>query len=223
VAVILVGAPFLWVGLAYAGGGPSGGQVVSGVGSIQQSGATTTIRQGSPTLQLNWQSFNVGAGQTVDFVQPGSNSLAVNRILGSTPSAILGKLNANGQVWLINPNGVLFGPSARVNVGGIVASTLDVDPGSLSSNTRRFSGSGQGSVVNQGTITAADGGYVALLGNRVSNQGVISARTARSRWQAAARPPSRSTARGSYTFRSMPARSITWRKTANCWSPMAGR
>ncbi len=176
VAIVLAGAPLLWVGAAYAAGGPSGGQIVSGAGSIQQSGSTTTIQQTSQTLQLNWRSFNVGAGQTVDFVQPGSSSLAVNRILGSTPSAVLGNLNANGQVWLINPNGVLFGPSARVNVGGIVASALDVDPASLGSNNRRFSGSGQGSVVNQGTITAADGGYVALLGNRVSNQGVISAR-----------------------------------------------
>ncbi|WP_233885688.1 YDG domain-containing protein [Paraburkholderia flagellata] len=176
VAIILAVAPFVWVGVAYAAGGPSGGQIVSGTGTIQQSGSTTTIQQSSQTLQLNWHSFNVGAGQTVDFVQPGSSSLAVNRILGSTPSAVMGNLNANGQVWLINPNGVLFGPSARVNVGGIVASTLDVDPGSLGSNSRRFSGNGQGSVVNQGTITAADGGYVALLGNRVSNQGVISAR-----------------------------------------------
>ncbi len=176
VAILAGGAPFLWMSLAYAAGGPSGGQIVSGVGSIQQSGAITTIQQGSPTLQLNWQSFNVGAAQTVNFVQPGSSALAVNRILGSTPSAVLGKLNANGQVWLVNPNGVLFGPSARVNVGGIVASTLDVDPASPGSNSRRFSGNGQGSVVNEGTITAADGGYVVLLGNRVSNQGVVSAR-----------------------------------------------
>ncbi|WP_084688012.1 YDG domain-containing protein [Paraburkholderia oxyphila] len=174
--VFAAGMPWLVIGPAYGAGGPSGGQIVSGIGSISQAGAVTTIQQGSQTLQLNWQSFNVGAGQTVNFVQPGASALAVNRIFGSTPSAIMGHLNANGQVWLINPNGVLFGPSARVNVGGIVASTLDLDPNSLSSSTRRFSGNGQGSVVNQGTITAADGGYVALLGNRVSNQGVISAR-----------------------------------------------
>ena len=172
----LAGGMLLLIDPAFGAGGPSGGQIVSGVGSISQAGAVTTIQQGSPTLQLNWQSFNVGAGQTVNFVQPGRSALAVNRIFGSTPSAIMGHLNANGQVWLINPNGVLFGPSARVNVGGIVASTLDVDPDSLGSRTRRFSGNGQGSVINQGTITAADGGYVALLGNRVSNQGVISAR-----------------------------------------------
>ncbi len=174
--VFAAGMPFVLIGPALAAGAPTGGQIVSGVGSISQAGAVTTIQQGSQTLQLNWQSFNVGASNTVNFVQPGASSLAVNRILGSTPSAVLGNLNANGQVWLINPNGVMFGPSARVNVGGIVASTLDVDPNSLGSSKRRFSGNGQGSVINQGTITAADGGYVALIGNRVSNQGLISAR-----------------------------------------------
>ncbi len=160
----------------FAAGGPGGGQIVSGVGSISESGVTTTIQQSSQTLRLNWQSFNVDAAHTVDFVQPGRNALAVNRIQSSTPSAIFGRLNANGQVWLINPNGVLFGPSAQVNVGGIVASTLDVDANTLSGNTRTFSGAGRGSIVNQGSIVAADGGYVALLGNRVSNQGVVSAR-----------------------------------------------
>ncbi|WP_408585138.1 YDG domain-containing protein [Paraburkholderia tropica] len=161
---------------AQATAAPTGGQIVSGSGAISQSGATTTIQQNSPTLQLSWKGFDVGAGQTVNFVQPGRSALAVNRIASSTASQIFGHLNANGQVWLINPNGVLFGPSARVNVGGIVASTLDVDSSTLGSNTRRFAGSGTGAVVNQGSIVAADGGYVALLGNRASNQGVVSAR-----------------------------------------------
>ena len=106
----------------------------------------------------------------------GRSALAVNRIMSSTASQIYGHLNANGQVWLINPNGVLFGPSARVNVGGIVASTLDLDPNTLDSNSRRFAGNGKGSIVNLGTIVAADGGYVALLGNRVSNQGIVRAK-----------------------------------------------
>ena len=153
----------------------TGGQITAGAGRISQAGNTTTIEQSSQNLSLNWQSFNVAANQTVDFVQPGASSIAVNRILGNSGSEIFGQLNANGQVWLINPNGVLFGRGAQVSVGGLVASTLDVSDSALTSSTRSFSGSGKGSVVNQGNINAATGGYVALLGNHVSNQGVVSA------------------------------------------------
>ena len=171
----VLAASLLVASVSYAGGGPLGGQITSGSGQIQQLGSTTIIQQSSPTLTLNWQSFNIAANQTVDFVQPGSSSIAVNRIFSSTPSEIYGHLDANGQVWLINPNGILFGQGAQVNVGGLVASTLDVDDDSLSSNTRTFSGNGTGSIINRGKITAANGGYVALLGNNVSNQGVVTA------------------------------------------------
>jgi len=171
----LLSASLGMTGLAHAGNAPTGGQIVGGSGQIQQSGNTTTIQQNSQVLSLNWQNFDIGADQTVNFVQPGAGSIAVNRVLGNTASEIFGHLNANGQVWLINPNGVLFGKDAQVNVGGIVASTLDLDDGSLGSGSVRFAGDGKGSVINQGTITAAKGGYVALLGNQVSNQGTIRA------------------------------------------------
>jgi len=171
----LLSASLGMTGLAHAGNAPTGGQIVSGSGQIQQSGNTTTIAQNSKVLSLNWQSFDVGADQTVNFLQPGASSIAVNRILGNTASEIFGHLNANGQVWLINPNGVLFGQGAQVNVGGIVASTLDLDDSTLGSNTVRFSGDGKGKVINQGSITTANGGYAALIGNQVSNQGVIRA------------------------------------------------
>lgn len=160
-------------GAAHAG--QTGGQVSAGIGTIRQDGATTTINQTSQRLSLNWQTFDIGANETVNFVQPGSDAIAVNRILGNKPSDIYGHLNANGQVWLINPNGVLFGEGAQVNVGGLVASTLDTSDDSLTSNTRTFSGNGKGSVVNKGSLRAANGGYIALLGNSVSNQGTISA------------------------------------------------
>jgi len=160
-------------GLAW--GAATGGQITAGSGNISQTGTTTTVKQNSQTLSLNWQSFNIAPNETVNFVQPGTSSIAVNRILSSSPSNILGHLDANGQVWLINPNGILFGQGAQVNVGGLVASTLDLDPSTLGSSNRSFSGSGKGSVINQGTITAANGGYVALLGNQVSNQGTVSA------------------------------------------------
>ncbi len=155
---------------------PIGGQVISGTGNISQSGATTTIKQSTQNLSLTWKSFNIAAKETVNFVQPSASSLAVNRIFDTNGTQILGQLNANGQVWLINPNGVLFGPGAQVNVGGLVASTLNLNEATLNGNARTFSGNGTGSVINQGTINAATGGYVALLGNKVSNQGVITAR-----------------------------------------------
>ena len=155
---------------------PVGGQVVSGMASITESGDTTTVRQSSPDLVLNWQSFNIGSQDTVDFLQPSASAIAVNRVLSTNGSQILGHLDANGQVWLINPNGVLFGQGAQVNVGGLVASVLGVSDLNLSSNAISFSGNGTGSVVNQGTINAANGGYVAFLGNHLSNQGTISAK-----------------------------------------------
>ncbi|HEY4145951.1 YDG domain-containing protein, partial [Pinirhizobacter sp.] len=171
----LLSASLGMTGLAHAGNAPTGGQIVGGSGQIQQSANTTTIQQNSQVLSLNWQNFDIGANQTVNFVQPGASSIAVNRVLGNTASDILGNLNANGQVWLINPNGVLFGQGAQVNVGGIVASTLDLDDGTLGSGSVRFAGDGKGKVVNQGSINAAKGGYVALVGNQVSNQGTIRA------------------------------------------------
>jgi filamentous hemagglutinin family protein len=172
-ALALVSAAFDHSTLAHAA--PGGAQVTAGAGTVSQTGNTTTIRQTSATLFLNWQSFNVTANEVVNFIQPNATSIAVNRILGNTSSQIFGHLDANGQVWLINPNGILFGVGAEVNVGGLTASTLDVSDASFSASLRSFSGPGTGSVINQGTIRAADGGYVALLGNQVSNQGVIRA------------------------------------------------
>jgi len=160
--------------LAYAG--PTGGQITAGNGSITQTGNTTNIRQTSGNLAINWQSFNVAVDQIVNFFQPSATSIAINRILGNSASQIFGHLNSNGQVWLINPNGILFGAGAQVNVGGLIASTFDVNNAALPSSVRSFSGTGTGSIVNEGTINASNGGYVAFTGNRVVNQGVITAR-----------------------------------------------
>src|SRR5690606_5638439 len=117
--------------------------------------------------------FNVAAQESVNFVQPSASAIAINRIQDVNGSQILGRLNANGQVFLINPNGILFGQGAQVNVGGLVASTLDINDASGAIKT--FAGTGAGSVVNHGAISAAGGGYAALLGNQVCNHGTISA------------------------------------------------
>ena len=137
-----------------------------------RAGTTTTIDQASQNLSLNWASFNIAPQESVNFVQPSAAAIAINRIFDTNGTQILGHLNANGQIFLINPNGVLFGSGSQVDVGGLIATTLDVS-GADAGNSKVFSGSGSGSVINAGTITAASGGYVALLGNHVGNQGTI--------------------------------------------------
>ncbi|MFT4551846.1 MAG: filamentous hemagglutinin family protein [Chlamydiales bacterium] len=170
----IIAALVLTSASAFAHAAPDGGQVIEGTGSISQSGTTTTINQASQNLSLNWKSFNIAPAETVNFVQPSTSAIAVNRIFDTNGTQILGRLNANGQVYLINPNGILFGQGSQVNVGALVASTLDFNDASLNGTTRTFSGHSPGSIVNQGIINAtASGGYVALLGNTVSNQGTI--------------------------------------------------
>ena len=154
---------------------PTGGTVSAGSASIAGGVGTTTINQSSQNVAINWQGFNIGAGEAVRFVQPNSNSAALNRVLGPDPSSILGSLSANGKVFLVNPNGILFGRGAQVNVGGLVASTRGITDSDFMAGNYKFAGSGGGTIVNQGSITA-DGGYVALLGASVNNEGVISAR-----------------------------------------------
>lgn len=153
---------------------PVGGTVAAGSATVNSSGNTTTVNQASQNTVINWQSFNIGQGQTVQFVQPNASSVALNRVTGSNPSAILGNLSANGKVFLVNPNGILFGQGATVNVGGLVASTLNISDSNLMAGNYTFDGNGTGTVTNQGSINA-NGGYVALLGANVSNQGLISA------------------------------------------------
>jgi filamentous hemagglutinin family protein len=157
---------------------PGGGQVNAGQASIAVNGSHMDVNQTSQNAAINWQTFNIGSDAQVDFHQPDSSAVAVNRIADPNGSQIMGKLNANGQVYLINPNGILFGRGSQVNVGGLVASTLDTADGNTAADRRRTFAStgGTGKIVNQGAITAADGGYVALLGEQVSNQGLIQAR-----------------------------------------------
>ena len=154
---------------------PVGGVVAAGSASIASAAGTTTITQTTQNTVINWQSFNIGATEGVLFLQPNVNSVALNRVLGGDPSSILGSLSSNGKVFLINPNGILFGKGAAVNVGGLVASTLNMTDSGFMSGNYKLSGEKGGTILNQGTIHA-DGGYVALLGASVSNEGVISAR-----------------------------------------------
>lgn len=87
---------------------PTGGNIAGGSGSISQAGSTTNIYQNSNSLAINWNSFNVNKNETVNFLQPGASSIALNRILSQSGSQILGQINANGHVVLVNPSGILL-------------------------------------------------------------------------------------------------------------------
>ncbi|MFT4079107.1 beta strand repeat-containing protein [Rhodomicrobium sp.] len=155
--------------------GPQGGEVVSGSAAITSAGAATTITQSSQKAIINWTGFSVGANESVTFAQPSYTSATLNRVTGNEKSVIDGALTANGQVFIVNSAGVLFGKSAQVNVGALVASTRDIVNEDFLAGRYTFSGTSSGSVVNQGTIATRDGGYVSLLGKTVSNEGAITA------------------------------------------------
>lgn len=155
--------------------GPSGGTVVVGTADIAQAGATTTINQSSNKAVIDWQAFSIGVAETVNFNQPSSAAATLNRVVGNERSVISGALNANGQVFIVNAAGVLFTKGAQVNVGSLVASTLDISNASFMAGNYTFSGTSAASVTNRGKIHAAPGGTVALLGKTVSNEGVITA------------------------------------------------
>ncbi|MEW9570864.1 autotransporter-associated beta strand repeat-containing protein, partial [Rhodanobacter sp. Si-c] len=153
---------------------PIGGVVVGGAGSIAQNGLNTVVNQQSTLLALNWQSFNLGKDASVLFKQPSFNAVALNRILDQNPSQIFGHINSNGQVFLINTHGIIFGSGAQLNVGGLVASTLDLTPTDfLSDHFNLDAHGGSAGVVNHGTIQAASGGSVSLIGGQVENDGLI--------------------------------------------------
>ena len=151
-AAVALGASLGIAPAAWAG--PEGGQIVGGEGSIVVPDAgTTRIDQVSQALAINWSSFNIGANEQVLFNQPSATAVALNRILDVNPSAIFGRLDANGIVFLLNPNGIVFGESAQLSVGGLVAGGMDLSPDEFMAG--RYALSGSGAVVNYGMIQAA--------------------------------------------------------------------
>ncbi|EEG5675030.1 filamentous hemagglutinin N-terminal domain-containing protein, partial [Salmonella enterica] len=154
---------------------PTGGQIVGGQGSISSAGNQMTIHQQTQNLATNWHSFDIGKNNTVQFIQPNSSAVALNRVTGASGSQIMGTLKANGQVFILNPNGVLFGKDARVNVAGLVASTKNINTADFMKGQYTLSGSGNpgAQVISQGSLTTTKGGYIVLAGERVSNSGTI--------------------------------------------------
>ena len=154
---------------------PTGGQVVGGNATITTSGNTQTITQTSQNAAIDWQSFNIGADGKVIFNQPSTSAIALNRVIGGDASQIYGALQANGQVFLVNPNGMLFAKGSQVSAAAILASTRDISVADFMAGKYHFSGTGAGTIVNEGQITAGAGGFIALVGAQVVNDGTLSA------------------------------------------------
>ena len=153
---------------------PVGAQVVSGAAAIVQNGAALQIQQASQKMIANWQSFDIGKDASVQFVQPNASAVALNRVLSGDPTQIFGVLRSNGQVFLVNPAGVVFGASARVDVGGLMASTHQMSNEDFLSGKYQLDTSNPlGKIQNFGQLVASQGGYVTLVSNQVENAGQI--------------------------------------------------
>ncbi|MEX3812697.1 beta strand repeat-containing protein [Paraburkholderia sp. BR13439] len=156
---------------------PTGGQVVAGTVSINSPAAgQMDIAQGSSNAIVNWNTFSIGSGEAVRITQPSASSALLNRVMGNDPSVIAGRLQANGKVFLVNPAGVIFAPGSSVNVGSMVASTLNISNADFLAGNYHFVGASAAALSNAGTLSAAAGGTIALLGGAVSNSGTVSAK-----------------------------------------------
>ncbi|MFH1020786.1 MAG: filamentous hemagglutinin N-terminal domain-containing protein, partial [Pseudomonadota bacterium] len=161
--------------------GPAGEQVTAGIATITRPNSVTTlITQQTPKAVIDWQNFSIAGPEMVRFQQPGTDSIALNRVTGNDPSRIYGSLTANGQVFLVNPNGVLFAPGSQISVHGLLATTHDINNDDFMAGSYTFTPEENpyrdAEVVNQGNLTASDGGYIVLAGDYTANAGVISAR-----------------------------------------------
>ncbi|MEI7606316.1 MAG: caspase family protein [Rhodospirillaceae bacterium] len=157
---------------------PQGGAVVSGSATITRSGNQLKVVQTTPKAAINWQSYSIATNEQVSYYQPSTQSIILNRVLGGGVSTIDGRLTANGQVWISNPSGIFFGPNARVNVGGLIATTHDLKVEDFNADRYHFQSDTQptGIVENEGRISVADAGLAAFVAPGVANHGTITAR-----------------------------------------------
>ena len=170
-----IAASVLMPGLAAAA--PTGASVVAGQATISRpDGGITRIGQASPSVVINWQDFSIARGEQVVFDQPSASAAVLNRVTGGSPSSIMGRLQANGRVFLVNPQGILFGQTARVDVGSLMATTMQIADGDFLSGRYVFTSTGSTAGIAQaGIINAGDGGFVVLAADKVGNSGLIGA------------------------------------------------
>jgi filamentous hemagglutinin family protein len=154
---------------------PTGGNVVSGNASFSNSGNTLTVIN-TPGTIINWQGFSIGANEVTQFVQQNASSTVLNRVVTNNPSVILGTLRSNGQVYLVNANGIMFGAGSTVDVAGLVATSLNLSNADFLAGRQRFTdAAGAKNVSNSGNINAQQGGQIYLIAPNVANNGIITA------------------------------------------------
>ncbi len=151
---------------------PGGGTVVSGSDAPVVDGKTMTINQTAGKSIINWDSYSIAKGETVQYTQM-PDDISLNRVTGVDPSAIYGQITAGGAVWVINPNGLLIGSSAKINVGSFLGSTLNITDGEFNGSSPYSFTDGANGITNQGKITTTEDGYVALLAPSITNKGTI--------------------------------------------------
>ena len=158
---------------------PTNGSVQAGSATINQvSDSRLNISQSSDKSIIDWSSFSIAGGEHVNFQVPSAGSVTLNRVTGNDPSSIFGKLTSNGNLMLINRNGILFGNGAEIDVHGLVATTSDISNTNFKNGQYNFNISPEFSntITNRGTITASEGGLIAFVAPGVQNTGIISAR-----------------------------------------------
>ncbi|MDO9267745.1 MAG: filamentous hemagglutinin N-terminal domain-containing protein, partial [Methylobacter sp.] len=162
----------LYPSFSYAN--PDGAQIASGQVSIDTATPGVTSVTNSPNAIINWQNFSIAQNELTRFIQQNGQSAVLNRIIGQNPSEILGQLTSNGKVFLINPNGIVFGAGSTIDTQGLVASSLNLsDQDFLSGNYHFMAGSSAGNILNEGIIRAGKDGNIILIAPTIENNGII--------------------------------------------------
>ena len=164
-ALLLFGQPVL--------ANPSNPTIINGSVGFDTTGNTLTITN-SPNAIINWEGFSINVGEITRFIQQHGASAVLNRITGQDPSNILGALQSNGRVFIINPNGIVFGAGAKIDVAGLVASTLKLSDSDFLAGKYKFTdGENAAGIKNEGTINTLSGGQVYLVAPKIENNGII--------------------------------------------------
>jgi filamentous hemagglutinin family protein len=156
---------------------PTDGMVISGDIDISTNGNNMNINQGTNKAIIDWRGFDIAKNERVDFYQPNANSITLNRITGGDISHINGQLNANGKLFLVNSNGIVFGKNSQVNVSGLLATTSQITNSDFNTGNYKFSNTNSNSqIINNGNISIKDAGFASLVAPSVQNNGLINAR-----------------------------------------------